>query len=101
MVMTDAGEKSVKVNTWKNIDVEVEVDVDIDAILAECASRASEAAPDYWRRWIGSIDVLTRILAASSEDVINQVPSDIREKVHKRLTDQAARWAVPVQVGGL
>lgn len=82
----------MRVSTWKNIDVEVEVNVSLDDVLAECDSRAEEATPEHCRLWLESIDVLTRILSRSKDDVIAKVPEQARQEVHRRLMVELARW---------
>lgn len=88
----------MRVNTWKNIDVEVEVDVDIHDVINECSRMAEDASPDFYREWLGSIDVLTRILSRSKDEVIAAVPEEARREVHRRLMVELARWALPIPV---
>jgi hypothetical protein len=84
----------MKVTAWKNIDVEVEVDVDIADVLLSCAEIQREATGKYWKRWGGTLDTLTRILAATKDELIAAIPIEARREVHRRLTVEAARWAV-------
>lgn len=50
----------MKVNAWKNIDVEVEVDVEIEDVLRGLMEAAEEDGM-YWRK-LSAIDTATKIL---------------------------------------
>lgn len=82
----------VRVNTWKNVDIEVEVDVDLDEVLGEIGQRVDEAAADYWRRSMVALDVCTKILARVKDEVIAQMPPDAKATMRERLAKELARY---------
>lgn len=84
----------MRVNAWKNIDVEVEVEVDLNTVLSEFFDRAKEATPDYYRRFLPVLDSVTKILAKMSDDVIAALPSEARKILCERLQGQAKRYAL-------
>lgn len=51
----------MKVNAWKNIDLEVEVDVSIEDLIQELNDIASST--DGWRRKLSAIDGASKVLS--------------------------------------
>lgn len=50
----------MKVNTWKNVDIECEVDVSLEDCINEMFDIAN--SEDGWRRKISAVDGATKIL---------------------------------------
>lgn len=86
----------VRVNTWKNVDIEVEVDVDINEVLGEMGQRVDEAAADYWFRSMAALDVCTQILARVKDEVIAQMPPNARATMRERLAKELVRYGQEV-----
>jgi len=73
----------MKVNAWKNIDLEVEVDVSIDDLIQELHDIASST--DGWRRKLSAIDGASKVLSLIGSEPLEQLSS------HRLHTAQAIR----------
>lgn len=60
----------MKVNAWKNIDVEVEVDVSLDDCINELIDTANEEG--LARRKLAAIDGATKILSKITPDMVGE-----------------------------
>jgi hypothetical protein len=60
----------MKVNAWKNIDIETEVDVSLDDCINEMLDIAN--SEDGWRRKFHAIDGATKILEKIDPDTIGE-----------------------------
>jgi len=60
----------MKVNAWKNIDIETEVDVSLDDCINEMLDAAT--SEDGWRRKFSAIDGATKILERVTPDTIGE-----------------------------
>jgi hypothetical protein len=76
----------MKVNAWKNIDVECEVDVSLDDCISELLGIADEDGMP--RRKLQAIDGATRILERITPEMVESklspgAVSSIRERLQK------------------
>lgn len=77
----------MKVNAWKNIDVEVEVDVTIDDCLNELFDIAN--SEDGTRRKTLALDSITKIMEKIGPDVLTEKQL---ESVLPELTRRLQKW---------
>lgn len=82
-----------RVKCFKTIDLEFDADVDIDDVIAEMQTRVEDMNGEKWcpARWV--LDPCTRILAGLTDEWIAGLPESARAEVHRRLTEQAKRYA--------
>ena len=64
----------MKVNAWKNIDLEVEVDVSIDDLIQELHDIASST--DGWRRKLSAIDGASKVLSLIGTGPLMMIDGD-------------------------
>lgn len=78
----------MKVNAWKNIDVECEVEVSLDDCIHEMLDMAN--SEDGMSRKYVAVDGATRILAALNPQELLQKGNV--EQVKKLLRERLAKW---------
>lgn len=61
----------MKVNAWKNIDVEVEVDVQIEDVVRELQEIGN--SEDGWRRKLSAIDAASKVLECIGIDPLENI----------------------------
>ena len=65
----------MKVNAWKNIDLEVEADVSIEDLIQELNDIASST--DGWRRKLSAIDGASKVLSLIGTDPLERMSPHI------------------------
>ena len=80
----------MKVNAYKNIDVEFEADISIEDVLHELSDILS--SEDWQSRKLEAIDQLTRIFEATSPDILQPLPDLQRRRAVGLIRSRLAKW---------
>jgi len=78
----------VKVNAWKNIDVEFEADVSLEDCINEMIGVANEEGPP--RRKLTAIDGATKILERIAPEVFDDKP--LHPDAVTMIRDRLQKW---------
>lgn len=75
----------MKVNAWKNIDIEVEVDVSVEDVVHELGDIAN--SDDGWRRKLSAIDGASKVLELIGVEPLDNISGN-RSSIAKALRDR-------------